>query len=383
MANHIPAPIWVDQSSLLAEVAHKFLRQPSISVDTESNSLHAYRERVCLIQFSIPDADFLVDPLAIEDLSPLADVFDSPKVEKIFHAAEYDILCLKRDFGFTFQNLFDTMIAARILGCHEIGLNNLLQANFGIELDKRFQKADWGKRPLPEDYRCYAQMDTHFLKHLRDTLYPRLKKEHLLPLASEDFARMTRLVHTPPTPIEEQMWHVTGARDLTSRQASILLELLKWRENKACELDRPPFKVIGNDELIEIAFTQPGSVAILKTRAHISERLADRYGPELIHAVEVGQKHPPLRCPASTRPDGAYRNRLDRLKEFRKQAAIEMKVESDIILPRDLLYQLAEQPPADWSEFEERMQLFPWRLRHYGEQIFSAIQSRVKEERLS
>lgn len=366
-------PVWVDTSSLLAEITNRIIREPSVAVDTESNSLHAYKERVCLIQFSIPSADFLVDPLALEDLSPLAEIFDSPHVEKIFHAAEYDVICLKRDYGFTFRNLFDTMIAARILGVHEVGLNNLLFTEFNIELDKHLQKADWGKRPLPDDYRAYARMDTHYLHQLRDVLNQKIVQEGLDVLAREEFDRMTRVTGSLPNPLEEQIWHINGARELTSRQAAILMELLKWRENKARDLNRPPFKIIGTDELVEIAFTQPGSTSALKLRAHISDRQVDRFGPELIHAVETGQKRPPIRCPVNVKPDLAVRVRVDRLKEFRKQAAAKLKVESDIILPRDLMYQLAEQPPDDWTEFETRMILYPWRLQNYGEEIFTAI----------
>jgi ribonuclease D len=365
---------WIDTPDTLLACAQDLLQQPSIAVDTESNSLHAYKEQVCLIQFSTDTCDYLVDPLALSDLTPLGRVFSSPKIEKIFHACEYDVICLKRDFGFKFQNMFDTMIASRILGIHEIGLNSLLNSEFGIELDKKLQKADWAKRPLPDDYREYARMDTHYLQDLRDRLAARILAKGLMDLAQEEFQRMTRVEANEPSTLENQLWHVSGARDLTSRQAAILFELLKWRESKAKELKRPSFKVIDAETLLEIAFTQSSSSSSLILRAHLSERQVERFGPEIIHAVELGQKRPPMRCPANSKPDQVLRNRVDRLKEFRKSAAAEMKVESDIILPRDLLYQLAENPPSDWQDFEARMGLYPWRLEHFGEQIFKAIQ---------
>jgi ribonuclease D len=143
-----------------------------VAVDTESNSLFAYREQVCLVQFSTTQADFLVDPLALADLTPLAPLFADPKIEKVFHAAEYDLLCLKRDFGFSFANLFDTMLAGRILGRKEIGLGAMLEAFYGVQADKRHQRANWGQRPLPAPLLEYATLDTHYLIPLRDAWKP-------------------------------------------------------------------------------------------------------------------------------------------------------------------------------------------------------------------
>src|SRR5690606_29531 len=131
--------------------------------DTESNSLYAYRERVCLIQLSTRSRDYILDPLIIVDMSPLAPLLADPGVEKVFHAAEYDLICLHRDYGFIVNNLFDTMVAARICGYKAIGLGSLLSEFLGVELDKRHQRDDWGERPLPPDSLRYAQMDTHYL----------------------------------------------------------------------------------------------------------------------------------------------------------------------------------------------------------------------------
>jgi ribonuclease D len=141
-----PPPVWVDDKNDLKSVVDELSTQPRIAVDTESNSLHAYRERVCLIQFSTEQKDYLVDPLALDDLSLLAPIFANPDIEKIYHAAEYDLICMSRDFGFKFANLFDTMQAARILGYKFVGLDNILSEKFEIKVDKRHQKADWRRR---------------------------------------------------------------------------------------------------------------------------------------------------------------------------------------------------------------------------------------------
>jgi ribonuclease D len=142
-------PVWIDRPHTLEAMVKDLVKYPLLAVDTESNSLYVYREQVCLIQFSTGETDYLVDPLALTDLSPLSPLFADPKIEKIFHAAEYDIICLKRDFGFKFANIFDTMVASRVLGKQAVGLASILKEMFGLDIDKRFQRANWGRRPLP------------------------------------------------------------------------------------------------------------------------------------------------------------------------------------------------------------------------------------------
>ena len=159
MSNSNITPELVTKPERFQRVVDALLNQPIVSVDTESNSLFAYREQVCLIQFSIPGHDYLVDPLALKNIRALGRVFANPHIEKIFHAAEYDLLTLQRDFGFEFRNLFDTMVAARILGRSRVGLGSLLEDEFGIHLQKKFQRANWGRRPLPPEMVRYASKD--------------------------------------------------------------------------------------------------------------------------------------------------------------------------------------------------------------------------------
>ena len=180
-------PLILTEASL-ENLAKKLNRQEIVAVDTESNSLHAYREQVCLIQFSVPDADYLVDPMALSSLAPLGSFFNNQSIEKVFHAAEYDLICLKRDYSFEFRKIFDTMIAARILGRGEVGLSSILESEFNVHQDKRYQRANWGKRPLSAEQLSYAQLDTHYLIPLRNILHLELKNKNLLPLAEEDFA---------------------------------------------------------------------------------------------------------------------------------------------------------------------------------------------------
>jgi ribonuclease D len=161
----------------LKRLANILAAQPILAVDTESNSLYAYHEQVCLIQFSTLEADYLMDPLALGDLSVLAPIFANGNIQKTFHAAEYDILCLKRDFGFSFVNLFDTMLAARLVGRKEVGLGSILEVEFNIQVDKRHQRANWGQRPLPGYLLDYASQDTHYLIPLQEILHHQLEEK--------------------------------------------------------------------------------------------------------------------------------------------------------------------------------------------------------------
>src|ERR687891_1438553 len=189
----LPPPAWVDKPSTFNQMVADLSAQTRIAVDTESNSLHAYREQVCLMQFTTPKKDYVVDPLALEDLNPLAPLFNNSEIEKIFHAAEYDLICLRRDFGFQFFRLFDTMHAARVLGYQYVGLDNLLAEKFQVRMDKRHQKADWAERPLTPAQLDYARLDTHYLFDLRDVLESELREKERLQIALEDFARACKV----------------------------------------------------------------------------------------------------------------------------------------------------------------------------------------------
>ena len=227
MPETLPLPIWVDSIELLHQMIADLAAQSLVAVDTESNSLHAFREQVCLLQFSSPQADYLVDPLALKDLSALAPIFVDEKIEKIFHAAEYDLICLRRDFGFKFLSLFDTMQAARILGYPAVGLDRLLGDKFGVKMDKRHQKADWAARPLTKEQIHYARLDTHFLFGLRAELLKELIAMDRLQFALEDFSRAC-LEEEPKQRSNGETWErFSGRKDLSHRQLTILAHLCK------------------------------------------------------------------------------------------------------------------------------------------------------------
>lgn len=377
----LPPPIFIAHQPALQRLANALLREAQIAVDTESNSLYAYRERVCLIQFSTLQGDFIVDPLALEDLSPLAPVFSNPKYEKIFHAAEYDLICLKRDFGFEFGNIFDTMVASRILGREECGLGSILQEQFQVQLDKRLQRANWGQRPLPANLLSYARLDTHYLIALRDRLHGELEQSGRLPLAEEDFRRMCQANGRKDDNGPQDWWRINGAHDLSAKNAAVLMELCRYRDNEARAADRPLFKVIGDKTLVAIAANCPKNEEQLSRIPGMSRLQINRHGKNLLAAVRRGLQSPPAYPPRYKRPDENYLLRLEVLRGWRKSAAQTMGVSSEVVLPRDLLYRLAEQGPGDEGELREILADVPWRMEKFGGEILREIKRLIPKRR--
>lgn len=357
----------------LAKMVAALEAQPIVAVDTESNSLHAYREKVCLIQFSIPEIDYLLDPFAFPNLSALAPLFANPGIEKVFHAAEYDLLVLKRDFRFKFKNLFDTMVAARILGRKKVGLGNVLEAEFGIKLQKKFQRADWGQRPLPRPLLDYARFDTHYLIKLRDYLKEELNSKSRWPIATEDFQRLCQVNGTVPEPRGPDVWRINGVRDLTAKQAAVLQRLAEYREQKAEAMERPLFKVISDKTLIAIAETEPRTNRELGELPGMTPGQVRRHGSRLLAAVRLGGQDSPLQRPKRPRLPDDFIERLDVLKGWRKAEAQKMGVESDVVLPKDVMEAIARVNPNGQGELVDLMQDVPWRLARFGEQIEAAL----------
>jgi ribonuclease D len=374
----IPAPstppVWVSRPETFKRMVDDLSRQWIIAIDTESNSLFAYREQVCLIQISTGDTDYLVDPLSLSDLSALAPILADPNIEKVFHAAEYDVICLKRDFGFTFANLFDTMVASRDVGRSSVGLAAILLEEFGIDVDKRYQRANWGARPLSPAMLAYARLDSHYLIALRHRLKTALEEMDRWPLAEEDFRR---LCDTPAPPLESGVchwWRIASGQDINAREAAVLFEVCQYRDERARQADLPAFKVLSNQMLVKIAQSCPQNEIDLTRASGLRGRQLDRHGKGLLAAVKRGMEAPPLHKPVQPRPDDHYLNRLDRLKRWRRRTGQDWGVESDVILPRDVMEALAQAEPREMAELDELMASVPWRKHQFGKKILSALQ---------
>ena len=383
----LPAPDLITKPEELRELADLLGREAVVAVDTESNSLYAYQEQVCLLQFSKQGRDYLVDPLALGDLSPLAPLFGNPQIEKVFHAAEYDVLCLRRDFGFQFANLFDTMVAARVLGRDAVGLGNMLENEFGVHVNKRYQRANWGQRPLPEHLLDYARLDTHYLIELRNRLRAELIKEGRWELAQEDFDRLCTLGlpkegegepdgsgQAQENDKNADPWRVSGSYDLAPQQAAVLLALCRYRDKRAKAINRPLFKVIGDRTLLAIASETPKNLDELSKLPGMSQKQMRRHGKQLLKAVQTGLEAKPLYPPRAPRHDNGYVERLEALRNWRKKRARAMGVMSDVVLPRDLLYTLAEANPEHQKDLADVFQDAPYRLSRFGEEILAVLE---------
>jgi ribonuclease D len=357
----------------------------AVAVDTESNSLYAYYEQVCLIQFSTPSTDYLVDPLALssEDIQQLRPIFADAGVQKVFHAAEYDLIVLSRDFGFTFENLFDTMWAACIVGKEEVGLAALLQSEFNLNLDKRYQKADWGQRPLPENLREYAVQDTHYLLALREKMEIELNRSGRKELAVEDFARFCKINGHDKTEatyaenIAASVFQEAGRHHLSRLQTAVLEELYLFRDEVARARNQPPFKILPERMLLALAKAGLQESATLNSIEGINHRLVRRYGDGLMKSIQRGiKKGTPSLKPVKHAAwrDDAYQNRLGALKDWRKNTAAKMGVKSDVVLARAVMENIAHQNPPDLDGLRVILKDSPWRQANFGGAIMTVLQ---------
>lgn len=374
----MPEASIVNNSETYQQMLAHLATQDTIAIDTESNSLHAYHERVCLIQLSSSTSDFLLDPFVLDNLNELGDLFARSDIQKVFHAGDYDIGCLKRDFDFTIHNVFDTMIAATALAEPNLGFAALVEKYFGIVLDKKYQRANWGERPLKDEMLTYAQADSHFLIPLRDVLLPLLEVGKRLQLVLEEGEGMARLVK-PNELHSEDIWRVKGAQDLSAEALSLLDALNHAREIIASKRDVPPFKVFSDRALIEIAQTQPHYIQELGLLPSLSENQVRRYGIQLMQTIEAWREKPQKVNPRRNhRLSDAEMKRRDALSNWRKQAGLDEGLPSNAIISRELLERLAHVEISNITELEQAMKHFPYRYERYGDAIFQVLE-RTKE----
>jgi ribonuclease D len=357
----------------LREVVQELGGVSGIGVDTEADSFHSYREKTCLIQISTRDCDFIVDPLALADLSPLASVLSDPAVLKVFHAAENDVANLKRDFGLSTRRLFDTRAAARILGIKQAGLADLLRLHFGVESNKRLQRYPWGTRPLDPWALEYAAADSHYLLALRDILSRQLAEAGRTEEAEEEAARLELVTATVRVFDPESFWRVKGANALGAEQRAALRELYAWRERQAAAADRPPFRVAPDSALLAVAEALPTDLDTLRRVPGVPASLLDRYAFGLLGAVRHSHGKTAPRRPRSAPRDEAVQRRYEALRSWRRGVAAARGVENDVIVSNAALQSLAERNPAGAEQLQMADILGPWKLRTYGAAMLKVL----------
>jgi len=355
------------------------LRQAKrIAVDIEANSLYAYREKICLIQVSTEDCDYIIDPLADISLEGLGAVFADTAVEKVFHAADYDLSLLKGLHGWSVHNLFDTMWAGRILGFSQMGLAWFLENLYGITLSKKCQKADWASRPLSLEKLEYARNDTHYLLRLRDELGQRLREAGMEEEAREIFLEQSFVEGVSRVFDPDDFWRLKGVRTMSSREQALVKTLFVFRDKEAKRRDVPPFKVFNNQVLLalaEYAAAWDGESALnIDAVSGVPAKILDRMKSRLIKTLKTGLQAPPPKFQERrSNASSGYWKRHEALKEWRKDMARKRGVESDVILGRRILEEIAHWGPASLEELAAIQSLGPWRLKQYGASILKVI----------
>ncbi len=360
----------------IAQLATRLSQHAVIAVDLEADSMHNYLEKVCLLQFSTPDETVLVDPLADAELTPLKPVLADPAIRKIFHAADYDIRCLARDFDIEISGLFDTMISSQFLGEERFGLADVLKKYFGVELDKKYQRADWSRRPLSDEMIRYAAGDTFYLHRLVEILEEKLIGKGRLEWVQEEFQLLEKVrftVHEGP-----EFLRFKGAGTLNPRQLAVLERLLQWRDGEAQRRDCPLYKVLGNKQVLELARAMPQGRKEMSAVPDLAPRLVERYGGKLLFAVAQGLEVPGNELPHYPRmqrreKDPQAEQRFNRLKDWRKKKAEALELDPGVLINNASLEELAKRWPKQVAELEDIPLMKRWQVRELGTDILKVL----------
>jgi ribonuclease D len=364
----------IDNRADLDTLAQDLLSEKTLAFDTEADSFYHYFDKTCLVQVATRRQIYLIDPLAFggpAELAPLAPIFASPDICKIFHAAEYDIFVLKRDCSFEFANLFDTMISAQLLGYPSVGLAGLAKRHFDVDLPKDEQRSDWSKRPLRANQLTYAAADVLYLISLVEKLKKELRAAKRLEWAKEEFEALVKR-EWPERDFDALGYlRIKGARRLDPRGLSVLRELYLLRDHRAREIDRPPFKVLGNRTLLEIAEQRPIRLADLGQIKGITDLLIRRMGRDVVDAVKTGRKKdhgpiPRLQGNGRRRMDRHTERRLMALKKWRAARAAELSMDPGVLCPNSALEAIAWRAPQAPKDMRELPELKGWFLREFG-----------------
>jgi len=357
----------------LCQVAAELEREPAIAVDLEADSMYHYREKVCLLQISSASLNVLVDPLALGDLSPLAPIFANRRIRKVFHGADYDIRSLHRDFGIEVHHLFDTQIAARFLGVRETGLAKLVEKRLGVTMEKKYQKRDWSERPLPSGMLHYAIEDVCYLLPLARMLEEDLKAGGRLSWVQEESELLSRVRVEEP---RESLFFLKfkGAGRLDERSLAVLEEILRFRDQLAMERDLPPFKVLGNESIREIAVQKPLTIDDLKAIANLTPKQIKTLGTGLLKCVKEALSVPEQHLPAYPRKRTSHvgvpvKKAVKRLKDWRDKRAEELGLDSALLLNKTQIQSLALARPREPKELAGVQGLRDWQRQAFGLEI--------------
>jgi len=363
------------------EEVDRFLSEISsvteLALDTEGASFHRFLDRIYLLQVSTRNKSAIIDPLPIGSPAGLGALLESKSVEVVFHDADYDLRLLHQDYGWHVANMFDTRIAAQLLGIKSFGLAALLEQFFDVKLDKKHQRADWSMRPLPRDMLEYAAQDTRYLLQLKDHMKADLERRGRLHWAQEEFARLEGTRWDAEDAMEGFL-RLKGARDLTRPELAVLRELVNWRDTVAAQLDRATFRVMGNEVLLDLSRNPPRSVSELAAIKGMPKGMIDRAGADIIAAVRRGIDVPEAelpRFPKSQRwnKDKEFDARVVRLKGVRDEVARALDLDPGVLCSRERLENVARSDAKKTGELEAVPGLRRWQIEVMGEGFIQAL----------
>ncbi len=370
-------PIYLDTSSTVDAFFASIANTPILALDTEGASFHRFVDRIYLLQLSTREKTAIIDPLPVGKPSGLGALLENPAVEIVFHDADYDLRLLHQDYGWQPRNIFDTRVAAQLLGLRAFGLAALLERYFGVKLDKKHQRADWSMRPLTQGMLDYAAQDTIHLLELRDRLKDELVRAGRWEWAREEF-----------TLVEGTRWNgddsgnaflrIKGARDLTRRELAILRELVPWRDSIAGQLDRATFRVLGNEQLLDISRQQPSTRDALSTIKGMPRGILESRGAEILDAVARGLAVPEAQLPRFPKAprwdrDPDFDARVAALKTARDATAARLDLDPGVLCSRDRMEAVARKNPTTLEELESVVELRRWQARVLGEDFLKAL----------
>ncbi len=378
--------ILIDDSADLPSLRRALARDSRIALDCEAAGFHRYSDRLSLLQITTSDTTTLiVDPLAFDPGDTLRGPLGDPAVEVLMHGADYDLRLLDRDLDVRVHGLFDTQVAAGLLGESSLGLAALLEQHLGVKLSKKYQRADWGHRPLPDDMLAYAAADTQHLRELGDLLRDRLARAGRLEWALEECRLLEETRWTEEPNDEDPVVRVRGARDLAPREVTALRAALEWRDRIARERDRAPFRVAGDQALLEVVVRRPRSAKELAEVRGMSPALARQEGAELIEQLDgvdrlpdaklVGYPRRPRTGPGRTPPE--VDERVERLKQVRNRRADELRIDRGTLLPNAVLLEVARLEPRSAEELAVVPGMRRWQAEMLGEALLTVLNRRA------
>src|SRR6266513_199402 len=368
---------YLDQPAEVNRFLDQIADVTELALDTEGASFHRFLDRIYLLQISTRERSAIIDPLPIGSPEKLGNLLQSNDVEVVFHDADYDLRLLHQDYGWHVTRIFDTRIAAQLLGIKSFGLAALLEQYFDVKLDKKHQRADWSMRPLTPDMLEYAAQDTRYLLQLKDHMTSELQRRARLHWAEEEFARLEGTRWEAEEAMEGFL-RLKGARDLTRRELAVLREVANWRDTVAAQLDRATFRVMGNEVLLELARRAPRSVSELSAFKGMPQGMIERGGAEIVAAILRGMEAPEAELPKFPRgqrwnKDRDFDERVNRLKAVRDAAAARLELDPGVLCSRERLENVARSGAQSVDDLSSVQGLRRWQIEEMGDGFVRAL----------